>query len=132
MLLAPSAVAVVGASAGAGIPALPLRSLRKHGFPGRLYPVNPRYTEVEGLPSYPDVAVLPEAPDLAMVMVGAARVPAAVEACGAAGVPFAVVCGSGFAETGAAGDAAEREVAALAERHGMGLRGPNCQGLINV
>ncbi len=131
-LLAPRSIAVIGASAGAGIPALPLRFLRKHGFPGRLYPVNPRYAEVEGLPCHPDVAALPEVPDLAMVMVAAARVPAAIEACGAAGVPFAIVCGSGFAETGAAGEAAQREVAALAERHGIGLLGPNCQGLMNV
>ena len=77
-LLAPRSIAVVGASAGAGIPALPLRFMRKHGFPGRLYPVNPRYTELEGLPCYPDLAAMPEAPDLAMVMVAAAREPAAV------------------------------------------------------
>ena len=78
-LLAPRSIAVVGASAGASIPALPLRFLRTHAFPGRLYPINPRYTEVEGLPCFPDLAALPEVPDLAMVMVGAARVPAAIE-----------------------------------------------------
>src|SRR3712207_9063247 len=84
-LLAPRSIAVVGASAGAGIPALPLRFLRKHGFPGRLYPVNPRYAEVEGLPCYPGVAALPGVPDLPMVMVGAARVPAVGGAWGRGG-----------------------------------------------
>jgi acyl-CoA synthetase (NDP forming) len=131
-LLAPRSITVIGASAGGGIPALPLRFLRKHGFPGALYPVNPRQQEIEGLRCYPDIAALPEVPDLAMVMLGAARVGAALEACGAAGVPFAIVCGSGFAETGAEGAALQDEVAAIAARHGIGLLGPNCQGMMNV
>ncbi len=131
-LFAPRSIAVIGASAGAGIPALPLRFLRQHGYPGTLYPVNPRQPEIEGLRCHPDLASLPEVPDLAMIMLGAARVPAAVEACGAAGLPFAIVCGSGFAETGAEGAALQEEVAAIAARHGIGLLGPNCQGIMNV
>lgn len=131
-LLAPRSIAVVGASAGGGIPALPLRFLRKHGYPGALYPANPRQPEIEGLRCYPDLAALPEVPDLAMIMVGATRVAAAVEACGVAGVPYAIVCGSGFAETGAEGGVLQDEVAATAARHGIGLLGPNCQGLMNV
>ena len=61
-LLRPRSVAVVGASAdttktaGRTVP-----YLRKHGFTGDIYPVNPRVDSVDGLRCFPDVASLPAA-----------------------------------------------------------------------
>ena len=129
-LLSPRSIAVLGATDRGDIPSLPQRFLRMHGYAGEIFPVNPRLTEVEGLRCYPSVAALPAVPDIAMVMTAAARVPALLEECGRAGVPFAVVCSSGFAEMGDA--AAQEELAAIAARHGIGLIGPNCQGFMDV
>jgi acyl-CoA synthetase (NDP forming) len=55
-----------------------------------------------------------------------------LEACGRKGIPFVVVFSSGFSEIGAEGVAMQKELAATAERYGIGLIGPNCQGLISV
>ena len=129
-LLSPRSIAILGATDRGDIPSLPQRFLRMHGYAGEIFPVNPRLTEVEGLRCYPSVAALPAVPDIAMVMTAAARVPALLEECGRAGVPFAVVCSSGFAEMGNA--AAQEELAAIAARHGVGLIGPNCQGFMDV
>ena len=53
-LLAPQSVAVIGASdAPSRIGGRPLRYLRESGYAGRIYPVNPRRSQVQGLPAYP-------------------------------------------------------------------------------
>ena len=75
---------------------------------------------------------LPVAPDLAVVAVPAASVLDVVHDCGERGARGIVLLSSGFGETGAAGEAMQKEVVAAARRHGMRLIGPNCLGLINT
>ena len=61
-LFRPRSVAVVGASAQEeSISGRPLKLLRRYGFSGALYPVNPRHQTLGGLPCYPDLLSLPEA-----------------------------------------------------------------------
>ena len=129
----PRAIAVIGASQDLGtISGQPLKHLLSHGYAGKLYPVNPRYSDVTGIPCYPSVAELPEVPDLALVLVNAARVPDLLRQCGAKGIPYAIVFSSGFAEMGGKGEALQQELAAIAREHDIGVIGPNCQGMINV
>lgn len=129
----PAAIAVIGASRDLDtISGQPLKFLQAHGYRGRLYPVNPRYADVLGYRCYPSVTELPEAPDLALVVVGATRVAEVLRQCGEKGVPYAIVYSSGFAEMGGEGEARQRELAAIAARYGIGLVGPNCQGMINA
>ena len=59
----------------------PLEILKQTGFAGAIFPVNPRYGELGGLPCYPDIASLPDVPDVALVMLAAPQVPAAIQAC---------------------------------------------------
>jgi len=69
-LLAPSAIALVGASGDAGKnTARPLRFMRKHGYTGRIYPINPSRDEVLGERAYPDLCSLPEPVDHVFIMV---------------------------------------------------------------
>ena len=69
--LNPQSVAVIGASENIHkIGGRPIYYMRKHGFGGRIYPINPSRDQVQGLKSYASLAALPEAPDLAMVIVG--------------------------------------------------------------
>jgi acyl-CoA synthetase (NDP forming) len=132
-LWAARSVAVVGASdKPRSLGRLPVEYLRRHGYDGAVYPVRPDGADVCGLPSYPSVKACPEPVDLAMVMVAADRVLAAVEDCVAADVPVAIVCSSGFAETGDAGAALQDEVVATARAGGLRLVGPNCIGSVGV
>lgn len=132
-LLAPRAVAVIGASNdqlkwGGSL----IHNLVDGGFAGRIYPVNGRGGTVQDLHAYASVADLPETPDLVLVAVKAPLVNAALEACGQRGVPAALVVAAGFAEAGEEGAALEVELVETAARWGITLIGPNCMGLLSL
>lgn len=130
-LLNPSSVAVVGASTDpAKLTGRPIAYLQKHGYAGKIYPVNPRAKEVLGLKSYADLRDLPEAPEIGLVLVGADRVVEAVRGLREAGAKAAIVLASGFGESGEEG---RKRQAALAEAAGdMRILGPNTIGLVNL
>ena len=131
-LLAPRSVAIVGASPDHHkIRGALLHLLRKNGFPGRIVPVNPSYTEIDGIPCFPSVAAAGDRIDLALVAIPAAGVLPALEECAAAGVRNAVVISSGFAEDAGAPPDLQDQVAALARRTGMRISGPNAEGFHN-
>ena len=131
-LLRPASVAVIGASNDpTRIGGRPVRYLRAAGYAGRVYPVNPRHAQVQGLPAFGSIAEVPEAPDLAIVAVPAPSVVETVEACAARGVRVAVVFSAGFAEMGAAGRRQQDRLGAIAAATGMRVVGPNCLGVYN-
>ncbi len=131
-LLRPASIAILGASADfTKINGRTLHFLQQKGYPGKIFPVNPKYPSIAGLKCYPDAAALPETPDLAVIAVPAAQVLAAVRELAARGTPAAVIFSSGFAEMGEAGRSLESEIAAVARAAGLRLCGPNCLGLIN-
>jgi acyl-CoA synthetase (NDP forming) len=132
-LLAPGSVAIIGASADpARIGGRPIAYMHARGFAGTILPVNPKHAQVQGLRAYASVADLPMIPDVAIVAVPAEAAGLAVEHLARAGVGAAIVFSSGFAETGAAGTAAQARMAEVARAHGMRLLGPNCLGLFNA
>src|SRR5262245_12615439 len=101
LLLRPRSIAVIGASDDPNkIGGRPLLYLRRFGYAGRVFPINPHRTQVQGLTAFADLAALPETPDLAIVVTPAPAVPAAIDACVARGVGAAIVMTSGFGETG--------------------------------
>jgi acyl-CoA synthetase (NDP forming) len=131
-LLAPRSIAVVGASSDGAKPGGRLfRYLLKHGYPGRLYAVNPGAGEVLGHPAFPSVRELPETPDLACVMVPAASAPGVVAECGRRSIPAAVVYAAGFGEM-SGGRPLQDELQAAARATGIHLCGPNTTGVVNV
>lgn len=130
--LAPSAVAVIGASPDTGrIRGVLLQSLRANGYRGAIHPINPNHREIDGLPCFPDVGAVGRPIDLALVAVPAPRVLAALEDCARAGVRHAAIISSGFAEAGGGREATQAEIAALARRTGMRVCGPNTEGFHN-
>jgi len=128
----PRSVAVVGASAnpqGWGGHSFVMR-LRKVGFPGGIYPVNPKATEVQGIRAYPSVRAIPEPPDLVIVSVPAPRVPEVLEDCVAAGVKNVHIFSSGFSETREEeGRQLEARITEIIQRGGLRVVGPNCMGI---
>jgi acyl-CoA synthetase (NDP forming) len=106
--------------------------LRANGYGGRLYPVNPSYAEIDGLPCHPSLEAIGAPVDLALIAIPAEAVLAALEACAAHGVKYAVVISSGFAEQGGARRGLQEEIAALARRTGLRVSGPNAEGFYST
>ncbi|HEU5159061.1 MAG TPA: acetate--CoA ligase family protein [Streptosporangiaceae bacterium] len=130
-LFTPRSVAVVGASGNAASPfARPLRNLIRHGFDGEVVPVNPKYAEIDGLRCVPSLRDVPVDVDLVIVLTPAAHVIETIEQAAEVGAGAAVVCSSGFAETGATGRHLQAALAAAGTRTGLRILGPNSQGLV--
>ena len=130
-LLDPKRVAVFGASDDRGKwGGRIMHYLALHGFTGEPVPINPRRDVVQGRKCYARIGDAPPI-DVAVIAVPAGAVPQTLRDCAAAGVGACVIISAGFAEAGAAGEAAQAELTAIAAESGMRLVGPNCLGLIN-
>jgi acyl-CoA synthetase (NDP forming) len=102
------------------------------GYRGSVYPVNPNYEEILGLPCFPSLESIPHNIDLAIVVVPAALVPAVLEACGRKGVKRVIIESAGFAEVGKEGRALQEQCKTIAGDAGIRVWGPNCMGLVDV
>src|SRR5437764_5372582 len=127
---APESIALIGASRDLEkIPGRLLSMLRKNNYPGKIYPINPNYGDIDGLRVYPSIADVGEPIDLAIVIIPARAVLGALEQCAAAGVKNAVIISSGFAEEGGDSTAMQDAVVALAKKTGVRISGPNAEGI---
>ena len=99
-LLAPRSIAVIGASENPNkIGGRPLAYLKRFGFNGPVFAINPTRAEVQGFKCLPSLDALPEVPDVVVVAVPGDNAVAAVEACAKKGVKGVVCMTSGFGET---------------------------------
>lgn len=132
-LLDPRGIAVVGASDQVQrIGGQPIRALREFGYRGAIYPVNPRYSHIQGLPCFADLAALPGPCDVALICVAGNLVPQLIRDCASAGIGFAVVLSAGFREVGEAGAPLQRELDEAVRDSGVRVIGPNCQGVMST
>ncbi len=130
--LSPRSIAIVGASDNPHkVGGRPILYMKRYGFRGEIYPINPGRPEVQGLKAYKAIGETPQAPELAVIAVAGEEAVRAVEECAAKGVQVAVVMTSGFGELGEAGKRSQARMAAASKAAGMRLVGPNCQGLAN-
>ena len=129
---APDSIALIGASRDhEKIPGRLLSMLRKNEYPGKLYPINPNYGDIDGLKCYPSISDVGQPIDLAIIIIPARAVLGALEQCAAAGVKNAVIISSGFAEEGGDSMAMQDAIVALAKRTGMRISGPNAEGFLS-
>ena len=129
-LFAPGSVAVIGATDRKNaLGQILVRNLKTAPFQGALYPVNPKYTEVDGLRCWPSLAALPAAPDLAVVCTPPATLPACMKALGERGTRACIVLTATSHGGGEQGSYAE-DMLREARRHGIRILGPNCLGLL--
>jgi acetate---CoA ligase (ADP-forming) len=132
-LFYPRSIAVLGASGTEGkLGYNVMRNLVSHGFRGRIYPINPKSSEVQGVKAYRSVVDVPGPIDLAVVIVPAEAAPAAIEECCKKGIRFLVVETAGFAETGEEGRKVQARIKEVIREHGCRILGPNCSGVINT
>lgn len=126
----PKSVAMIGASGSPGKLGYDiLYNLINAGFTGPIYPINPKADRILELTVYKDIASIPAPPELAVIVIPSRMVVGAVEECGKAGVKAAIIVTGGFAEAGAEGEILQEELARTAQRFGVRLIGPNCQGV---
>ncbi len=132
-VLEPKSVAVVGASADpqkSGY--IILRNLIEHRFLGKIWPINPNKTEIQGLRAFSSVMAVPGDIDVAFIAVQAALVPNVVRECVEKKVGFGVVISSGFKEIGLTGRDLESQIVSIAKKGGMRLIGGNTIGMVNA
>ncbi|MBC8320727.1 MAG: acetate--CoA ligase family protein [Bacteroidetes bacterium] len=131
--LSPRSIAIIGASGNfESISGKPVLYLKKQGYEGRVYPINPKYEELCGYQCYKSVLDVPGSIDLALVAVNYKLVLPMLKQCVVKGIPFASIFSSGFAESGEEGKELQNEIARLAKDTGMGICGPNCQGSVSL
>jgi acyl-CoA synthetase (NDP forming) len=131
-MLEARSVAVVGASVKTGsLGRQMMAELRRGGFDGAVYPVNPGYDEVDGYRCYPSLLEVPEPVDLAILGVANARIEAAMADAAELGAGSVVTFSSLYEEPSDGPSLAER-VAAIAAAHGMAVCGGNGMGFVNV
>ncbi|MDB5649465.1 MAG: acetyl-CoA synthetase [Hyphomicrobiales bacterium] len=122
-------LALVGASERGRWPAQIVGALREHGFPGKLYLVNPRQSTVFGEKAYPSLRDLPEAVDHAMIIVPATAVTDVLEDAAARGIRSATIYAGGVGDgEDPASQARGAWVREFLRRSPMRLAGPNCMG----
>ena len=131
-IFSPRSVALIGASSDASKnTSRPQRYMRKYGYAGKLFPINPGRDEVFGEKAYPDVTAVPDEIDHALIMVPAKHVAKALTQCAQKKIPVVTIYTDGFAEVGAEGRAMQEELQRIAKAGGVRLVGPNCIGLFS-
>lgn len=132
-LFNPKSIAVIGATEKKGVVGRTvIENLQATGFPGAIYPVNPRRDTILGLKAYPTIGAIGQPVDLAIIITPARTVPAVMAECVYAHVQYGIIISAGFKEAGPAGLALEEQVAEQARRGGLRFIGPNCLGVVNV
>ncbi|HYL88259.1 MAG TPA: acetate--CoA ligase family protein [Burkholderiales bacterium] len=130
-LFAPRAIALIGASGDARKnTARPQRYLKKHGYTGRVVPINATRAEVLGERAYKSLADVPIDIDHAFIMVE--EVEQALEECGRKKVPVASIYSNGFADAGADGARRQAKLVERARSLGVRLLGPNSMGVVDL
>jgi acetate---CoA ligase (ADP-forming) len=131
-LFRPQAIAVVGASDNPErLGSRFVAGLLRHGFAGDVYPVNPKYERILGLPAYPTVLDIPGPCDTAVLSIPVSEMEEAIRQCAAKGIAGAVIFAAGYKEKDEEGAQAERRLSELGAELGVRIVGPNGPGFIN-
>ena len=131
-LLNPRSVALVGASARAGTVGNGIvQALVTTDFPGTVYPVNPKYDEIEGFRCYPSLSELPGPVDLALLCVAGRHLEALMIEAIEQGARSATVFDACYLEQDADAPLVER-LGRLAREAGIPVCGGNCMGFYNL
>lgn len=100
-IMRPRSIAVIGASTkehtiGSDI----MKRLLEYGYTGKIYPINPKDSEIHGLKAYPSVLDVADDIDMALIVINAKYVLSVIDQCHQKGIKGVVVISAGFKETG--------------------------------
>jgi len=128
----PRGVAIAGATANRQKGGYSILYNVRRGFKGSIYPVNPRYREIDGLPCFPSIMDVPDPVDMAILFVPAAAVPDMAVQCAHRGIRGVIVESGGFSEVGPEGRSLQEQLCRIVADTGLRVWGPNCMGLIDT
>ena len=130
--LNPKSVAIVGASTDPEkIASVILRNVIEGGYNGKIYPINPKYEEIQGRKAYPTILEVEDSIDLVCIAIPYQFVDEIVDQCIKKKVKTVVIISAGFKETGEEGKELEESITQKLKDSGIRLLGPNCLGFIN-
>lgn len=109
-----------------------VKSIKKYGYTGKLFLVNPKSDEILGYKCNPSIDSINEKIDLAIVMVPKQFVKETLEQLLHKGTEAILLVTAGFKETGKEGEKEEKEIVELVKNSNARLVGPNCMGIINT
>lgn len=127
-LLRPRSIALFGGGWAANV----VEQLQKSGFDGEIWPVNPKRSDVLGVPCFASIDDLPSAPDASFIGVNRDATIEVARRLGQMGAGGAVCFASGFRESEGSGlSGPDRQARLIDAAGGMPILGPNCYGLLN-
>jgi len=133
VLFSPKSIAVIGASTNPSkLGHVVLKNIITSGYPGKIYPVNPKADEILGYKVYKSISEIPDPVDLAVIVIPAKYVNSVVEECGKKKVPAIIVITAGFKEVGHEGLERELKLKELCKKYNIAALGPNCLGMIDT
>lgn len=132
-LLNPQSIVVVGASNDVHKPGGKiLKNLLSSPFKGKVYAVNPKETEVQGIKCHATVNELPEV-DCAILAIAAKYCPATVDTLAHdKNTRGFIIISAGFSEENKQGAEYEKHIVDTINSVGGSLIGPNCTGFLNT
>ncbi|NHI89708.1 MAG: CoA-binding protein [Candidatus Thorarchaeota archaeon] len=126
-------VAIYGASASQNsVGQAIVQNFIKPQYTGKVYGVNPKYTQVLGIPCFPSLQEIEDSVDLVVVAVPARLTPRVFEDIARKGSKAVIVISGGFSETGPRGAEIEDEIVAIAKKGNVRIIGPNCVGVVDT
>lgn len=129
----PRSIALIGVSKDIRKPSgRSLNALLKWNYKGKLYPINPNYTEIHGVKCYPSLLEIPGDVEMVIISIPAQSVLEALQQCVVKKVKAVVLFTSGFSEVGTEGQALQEQMAQLSQKNNLRILGPNCVGLVNL
>ncbi|MBW3017014.1 CoA-binding protein, partial [Candidatus Woesearchaeota archaeon] len=132
-LFNPKSIAVIGVSkdrqkVGFAV----LDNLMKFKYPGKIFPINPKYKKIRNLKCHASVLDVDEEVALAVITIPNTLVPKVLEECGRKKVKDAIIISSGFGEIGEEGKKLEQQLLDISKKYGVRILGPNCLGVIDT
>jgi len=110
-----------------------LRNLASSGYRGKLYPINPKASEILGVKTYPRIADVNDDIDLAIINLPRTQVPGVVKECIEQGIQAIIIATQGFADAvDEEGKQLQREIDELIKKNGIRVLGPNSLGMANA
>lgn len=132
-LFNPKSIAVIGASRQEGkVGHSVLKNLLQYGYPGKIYPINPKAEEILRIRAYSTIFAVEGEIDLAVVAIPSQFVPSILKDCVNRGIGAVVIISAGFKESGKQGSQLERELVETIKNSGIRVLGPNCLGIIDT
>ena len=132
-LFNPKSIAVIGASRQEGkVGHSVLKNLLQYGYPGKIYPINPKAEEILRTRTYSTIFAVEGEIDLAVVAIPSQFVPSILRDCVSKKIGAVVIISAGFKESGKQGSQLERELVETIKNSGIRVLGPNCLGIIDT